>query len=1014
MPELLSKTFSSVDVRQPRKQIRFTEKMRFLVIIATPILREVHLIASVAALILLCNAATPLHAQSSALDGQVEGVITDFAGDVVPHIALTLTNTANGTTRYSETDGKGIYRFPLLQPGTYRVSIFAAGFKGLVREGITVASGQSTTIDLRLEQGELNETVLVSAESRVADAGKTDLSSLMNNREVRNVPLLSRNPYEFGRLTTNVNGRPSRGFGFPVFNANGLLRRVNYQIDGNVNTEGRRGTVRAMLISESYVSEVQLITNSMAAEFGNTAGMIMNVVTPSGGNNLNGSAVFRFQVPSFYSRPFFFPAAKLPDSSSVDLTTSLGGPIIRDRWQYYVGFEHLRYADNANSERLVVIRREDRDKLVEAGLPASIFPSVIPSSGNATYFLFRNDVQLNGNSRLALRYNQNDATVRNFGSAKLNTLEIALDNFTRDRTIALQLASYNSELLNEMRFQYTERTAGTERNRDSGSGPNVLITGVASFGSPATSGRSVPTPRIVQFQDNFSQTSGEHSFKVGGGLATYGWAESNPQFARYVFPTIDAYLEARSGVNPFGYSRYDETFGESGKRFRATFLHAFVQDDWKISRRLKVNLGLRYDLYLVPRADPLSEPPASRHFNIDTDNFAVRIGSAYAVREGRLPTILRIGAGLYFDAPILEMYSRAIQSNGRADFRTLSFTPASPSRPAFPNTFSGTLPPGAVLPIQDVDAVAADLETMYALNTSIQLEQAITEHLSASIGYVHSGGLHIPVYRNVNCLPIGSTLADGRPLFGPATLPFDPCTNRIHPQFKNVQMAEAAGTSRYDALNIQVARRFSGGVQFRAYYTLSRAVDDAPEQNLVNAPNNLGYILSDPSDRRRDHGYSLADQRHTFGMSLIALPTFSLKNSVLNRILNGNQLSIVSYINSGERFNIISGIDLNRDGYLNGDRPVGVQRNSGKTPPQFSLDLRYARRVRIAEGLSIEAFSEFQNLFNVNSIIAFQNISVPTDPITGKIIGGLPDFKSRNQSASLDSRQVQFGIRMLF
>ena len=217
---------------------------------------------------------------------------------------------------------------------------------------------------------------------------------------------------------------------------------------------------------------------------------------------------------------------------------------------------------------------------------------------------------------------------------------------------------------------------------------------------------------------------------------------------------------------------------------------------------------------------------------------------------------------------------------------------------------------------------------MYAIHSNVQLEQAVTEDLSFCRRLRSFGGRHIPVYRSINCLPIGGTLADGRPLFGPPTLPIDACTNRVFPQFNSIQMAEAAGVSRYDALNLQLTRRFSRGFQLSAQYTLSKATDDAPEQNLTT--NGDVWVLSDPTDRRRDKGNSFADQRHTFTMSFVARPRFKVGNKALGYILDNNQVGIIAAANSGERFNIVSGQDLNRDGFATSDRPVGVKRNQGK------------------------------------------------------------------------------------
>ncbi len=959
-------------------------------------------------------------AQSQALNGQIEGTILDQSSAAVPNAVITVTNIETGATRNVTTDESGVYRFPLLPLGTYRITAEAANFKKFVREGISLTTGQTETIDINFQTGDINEIVTISSDTSIVASGKTDLGRVMNTREVQNLPLISRNPLNFGLLQANVNGRPTRGLAFPSLNVNGFARRVFYQLDGNTATQGDRATIRFILISETYVSEVQLLTNGFAAEFGNTTGLIMNIVTPSGTNKISGSVSMRFRRPSFYSRPFFYSsAADVPDNKADNFTAQIGAPIIKDRWHFYFGYEWLKRDDKAAAERLLTIRDADKTRLIAAGLSPAIFPPAIPSLERGTFYIFRSDAQLNNQNRLTARFNYADGGSDNFIPGGLNTLERGFDASVVGSAFAVQLASYTPKTLNEFRFQYAQRTNtgnGGRRNEFSGTGPSIVITGVANFGSPEGLTDILLTRRITQIQDNLTRTTGKHVVKFGGGFIFYDYIEQAVIFARYTFPTIDAYILARSGTNPRSYTEFRETFGDPINSYKATFWNFFAQDDWKLTRRLKINFGLRYDLYQIPKADANSLFPASQKFNVDRNNFAPRLGVVYALHEGNRPTIIRFGAGIYYDATLLTIYQRALQNNGNSRFFNVSFTPTSLNAPVFPNTFSGSLPPGSTLARQDIDTIAPDFETMYAIHTNFQIEQAITENLSLAVGFVHSDGRHIPIYRQINCLPTGAALADSRPLFGiinPVTNVISPCTNRIFPQFQNIQVVESAGVSNYNALTLQLTKRFSRGMQFSANYTLSKATDDAPEQNLTTG-NIQGLVLSDPSNRALDKGNSFADQRHTFVMSLVFQPKFNFANKTLRYIFNYNQFGLIATANSGERFNIITNIDLNRDGIRTSDRPVGIRRNAGKTPPQFNLDLRYSRCFNFNERFKFEASGEFQNLFNVNSIVGFNNVMVMTNPNTGELIGELPDFRARNQSTAQESRQIQLGFKFIF
>jgi hypothetical protein len=241
-------------------------------------------------------------------------------------------------------------------------------------------------------------------------------------------------------------------------------------------------------------------------------------------------------------------------------------------------------------------------------------------------------------------------------------------------------------------------------------------------------------------------------------------------------------------------------------------------------------------------------------------------------------------------------------------------------------------------------------------------------------------------------------------------------------------MAESVGVSQYDGLAIQLRQRFSQGIQFSANYTFSKATDDAPEQNvpyMIGGGATTSFALSDPTNRALDRGYSYGDQRHTFVMSMVAQPSFGASNRTLRSILNNNQFGMIATANSGERFSIGAGVlnasgsiaplDLNIDGLsILSDRPVGIKRNSGKTPPQFNLDLRYSRFFNLSERYKLEVYLEVQNLFNLNNIVAYTNTLVQTDTVTGMMIGPIPDFKARNTSTSLESRQAQVGIKFRF
>ncbi len=988
------------------------------------------------AVCLFCVSASSISAQSQALNGQIEGTVTDSSGAAISDATINVTNLETGAERSVTTDESGTYRAPLLPLGAYRVTAEAVNFKRLIREGVTLTTGQTATINLTLEAGGVEETVTISGDAPIADAAKIDLGRVLNEREVRNLPLVSRNPYNFGLLQSNVVGRPNSEFGVPRISANGYARRTNYQLDGNNNTQTDRAGIRLMPISEFFVSEIQLVTNGFAAEFGNTPGIIFNTVTPAGTNEYHGSASYRFRRTAFSSRPFFFnPNSPKPDTKVDDFAGAIGGPIIRDRWQFYTGYERVSRDLGGEAQRVITINATDRQRLINAGVSADAFPGSIPTAQKVDFFIVRSDAQLSEDHRLVGRYNLFRNTSPDNIAGGITTLERSIDFIDASDSVGLQLIStFTPTVLNELRYQYARRNSQFLPNANSGTGPSILIRGIAQFGAPEDDDTIAPLEISNQILDNVTFNLGNHTAKFGAGVNLIKNERRSNVFARYEFAppalppgspprtqdesnrlAILAYQNARNGITPREYALYVESSGDPNLQYDAQFYQFFAQDDWKITPRLKVNYGLRYDLYVPPDADTNAPLEFSRSFRTDRNNFAPRLGVVYGLREGDRPTVVRASAGVYYEQPYLDIYRRAIVSNGSPRFFNFTLAPTAAGAPTFPNTL-GTAPS---VPVQSLDAVAPDYANLTAYHANLQVEQALTSDLSVTLGYIFSRGTHLPVYRNINRInPIG-TLADGRPVFSSAIN----ATTRLFPQFNNIQLVESVGNSDYNAGTISVNKRFSRGYQFSANYTLSHAIDDAPEQNLVAASS---FVLSDPTNRRRDRGNSLADQRHTFVTSFVGRPVFNIENRFVRRLLNDNQVGIIGIANSGENFNITANTDVNNDGIAGSDRPLFIGRNTGRTPNQYNVDLRYSRFVTFTERLNAEIFGEFTNLFNRNSIVTFNGVLAVNPTVSSGVVltdlsasgrltaGSLPAVFPIGNPPSLDSRQFQLGFKFNF
>jgi len=200
-------------------------------------------------------------AQSGNVNGSIEGTIKDASGGLLPGVSVTIRNLDTGEDRVVVTDGNGLFRAPLLPLGTYRVTAELSGFKKYEQTGIPLNAGAAAVINVSMEVGKLEEVVSVTADAAVVDLGKVDVGRNLGDREIHNLPLVSRNPYNYALLQPGVSGLENSEFGVPRFSANGSLLRINYQMDGNTNTQKDRAVLRLLPMSEVMISEVKVTTS---------------------------------------------------------------------------------------------------------------------------------------------------------------------------------------------------------------------------------------------------------------------------------------------------------------------------------------------------------------------------------------------------------------------------------------------------------------------------------------------------------------------------------------------------------------------------------------------------------------------------------------------------------------------------------------------------------------------------------------------------------------------------------
>jgi Carboxypeptidase regulatory-like domain/TonB dependent receptor len=957
----------------------------------------------IAMLLIAVSVARPL-AQSQAINGTIEGTITDQSGAAIPGVSVTVSNIDTGDTRVVISNDAGVYRAPLLPLGRYRVTAELQGFKKFEQQGLTLSAGQTAVINISLSVGNMSEAVTVTSESPVAEPGKIDLGRTISETEVRNLPLVSRNPYNFAFLQANVTGYENNEFGVPRINANGSQMHTNYQIDGNTNTEKDRAGLRLLPVSEVLVREVKVITNGFAPEFGQTTGMVYNAVTPSGTNAVHGSASYRFKRNGMSAQPFFLaPTARKPDTEADDFTATLGGPITRDKWHYYGAYE---YVDRSliTGGQVITVNPADAQAL-GITLPAD---GVIPAHQQVNFWFGKTDYQLSKGSLLSIRYfgfkNNSPANV----PAGLTTTDRATDFTDRmDSTSGQVVSSIGGSMLNELRVQYARR----HQFRSPGmsvDGPAITVSAKAEFGG-ARIGDSNSVgfdfnQGITQVIDNVSLIRGRHAYKAGIDAQWIADKRVRGELFQYTFATIAAYQSARSGADPFAYTNFQQQLGDLSVKYNSAFYGLFVQDDWQLSSRIKLLYGLRYDLFDIPQARPFGPNPYSQDFTIDKNNLAPRVGVSWSL-DAQSRTVVRASVGLMYEPPLLDFYDNAILSNG--DPKSYNIGPLVPNAagaPPFPTNLASP-PPGFVLPTQSINAIDPDFRTQSAWLSNVQVERALNDQIAVTLGYVNSVGSNLPVLIDINLVPSGQTLADGRPIFS--------STARVDPTFNRINMFKSIGDSTYNAFTAMLSKRMSHGWMTQATYTLARGVDNAPLTGTYVVGSQDDRV-SDVTSLNRDKGVTPFNQTHTFSVSTVLTPTKS-GSGIGPMLINNNQLGIILQANSGLPFNIRSILDLNQDGLNNNDRPLDIERNAGRLGRVVYLDLRYSRFIPFRDAMKGELFFEAKNLFNtaniagVNRTVTTNAQGVPASPI---MFDG-SDYPTAGKSG-YDQRIIQVGLKFIF
>ncbi|HEV7903811.1 MAG TPA: TonB-dependent receptor [Pyrinomonadaceae bacterium] len=972
-------------------------------------------IAACLTLVCFIFAASPKASAQQLATATLGGRVTDPAGAVIPGAQVTVTQKATNFQRTTTTNDEGVYVLTNLPPGEYDLKIQANTFNVQVSQSpVSLQVGQNVNLDATLDAG-LAEVVDSVGYVPLVDTNSSKVDGVIASREIEGLPLNGRNFLELALLVPGnapaPNFDPTKTNTVLISSAGQLGRGSNVTIDGSDNNDDVVGGA-LINISEDSVQEFQIATNRFSAELGRSASSVINVVTKQGTNELHGSASVFWRDRRFQGLPPTFDRRGAePPFDREQYSFTLGGPVVKNKAWFFGAFEY-RNQDGA----VLVGERDTATRTIRRGFAGAPLNDLLASG--------RLDVSPNGVDRLNFRYSierADDVTastlVREIGSASQR--QAARNNY--QAFTANWVRALSPRAVNDFRFSvnnFFNRTAPLSV------APQFTFPSLqdgASFRVPQATRQN-----RLQASDNFAYVAGKHTFHFGGDVqrvdADFDLGVFQQGRIEFVedFPTFDHNGDGRVDDNDLLFA----VTLRSGVPERALVIPdadnyhfaVFAQDDWRVSPRFTLNLGLRYELDTdvknvsrTAELNPLILPFLQGQRGRDLNNFAPRVGFNFASKDGRRS--LHGGYGIYYDRVVLQIQSLERGLDGRAlpvevragnvfflDPETGQFPPFAPS---FSNPFTGFILPGAGA--SGINIIDNGLQNPSVQQMNLGVQQEFARDFVLKADYVHNFGTHFL---------IGRTIGE---VFNPVVGGADRVVN-----------LESSAKFKYDALLLSLEKRYSKRYLFRASYTLSKAFNYANDDQI---PFSNGPI--DPANLQLEYGPTPNDQRHRFTFAgtfdlpydFRLAPILTLASAVPLDILLPDASTRIPQLqrnaggrlfHNGAELNAFLN-DLNAAGGVNG-QPLPLAPADARFGDNFSsLDLRASRLFRFGERVSLEPIVEVFNLFNVTNVLGVSNVNYSG---YGNVLGsqnfGRPVTTAGGVFGSGGPRAFQFAARFKF
>jgi carboxypeptidase family protein/TonB-dependent receptor-like protein len=973
--------------------------------------------------LLMLLVAVPLLAQQGTTE--LRGRVVDAQGGSLPGVTVTVRNQATGMFRETVTSDDGSFIASGLVPGTYEATASLQGFKKFNRKDLVLEVGKTATIEVKMEVGSFEETVNVTAESPLVDVTSKEIGGNITSDTLVQLPSVNGNFIGFvGLLPGIVPSISTESFGSDSISVNGQdPRNNNYMLDGGNNNDdviGQRAGTQARTPIEA-IQEFQVITNQYDAEFGRTAGAVVNAVTKAGTNRVSGSGFGYFQRAGLTEKDFFAKEQNKPKPNTKydRWGGTVGGPIVKDKLHYFASLERFSI---------------DRPNTINIPARPEFNGSQV-TQDRVWNTIVRGDHQLNASNTYSVRWLRESSPQLNqiIGGV---TAAGAREESDVDQTLS---ANFNTVLsstkVNTLRTTWTRENVAfanhcfNTNGRDLSKCPPTLQ--YQTFADKQDNTAQARVDDALQLDETLAWflpgKHGDHDIKFGAQYEYTGANNLNDGNANGTF----TFGLSNADFNPGIPSTYPDRFsirvgGESRIYEKIHYFAGFGQDKWRVNSRLTLSLGVRYDLEAMPI--PETDDPLVSKAPVDKNNFAPRLGLTYDLNGGR--SVARGGYGRFYEREHLELigglFNPLFALSGTQTFPAsgpdlgprngrLPTDPFLVNGPTVNTTLLNQLFPGGV-PVQSTGPTwdNATRRNPYTDEYTVGYERQIAGNLAVSADVVHQNSRDMLMALNLNPLQratsnvnTSGTVRIGSPALTAARAQLFQKYPNLLPFTGGVTQFVNTGKVDYDALMFQVKKRFSHNYSAQVSYTYGNARGNfsgngAPGSNFQVGQDMHLELNEGPTDFDIRHNFTVSGTAlvpHTYGLNVswvaraLSGAPFSLTNGAIDQDQNGIQaepLAAGTYTGVGTDPYTVKNYTSQRDG--------------ARGPGFFDLDMRLGYRIPLSKQRRLEIAADLFNLTNhTNFAIPGSNQNAPT---TFLVLTGY--------STSYSPRKVQIGARIQF